>query len=190
MLTKWGRKLLNVPSDNAVLFNTNQYMKGCIQVKDTGGDTYYVAPEPINDNIGYVSGAFVNGGSGSSYGIAVGSGDTPATENDYTLETKINTLTATSTSIAQNYDSTTGKLHIDFTVTLSNSTASDIVVKEVARVVRHHRADHLNDSISTNSSYTCIMIDRTVLETPLTVPASDIGILRYRLTYDVDAATT
>lgn len=112
-------------------------------------------------------------------GIWIGSGDTQESESDYTLSNRITSgLTATQTTLETDLDAN-GNPYIAFTFMLTNTTASDIVVKEIGYVQRISVAETQGvTSYNTNYSF---LLDRTVFDTPITVAANDSAAIKYTL---------
>lgn len=66
--------------------------------------------------------------------------------------------------------------------TLTNTTENDIIVREVSYAQAVSKANTKGSNVATNSTGVAIMtIDRTVLDTPVTVPANDSASITYRL---------
>ena len=105
--------------------------------------------------------------------IVLGSGTTEPTPEDYRLESKITTnLSCDSVSVSRN---TTVKT---YTATFSNSGISDITVTEigyVSRIIYTYR--------NRNYIYDDFLMDRTVLETPITIPAGESRTVTYELSF-------
>lgn len=113
----------------------------------------------------------------SSSGIALGSGSTPATENDYTIESIISNLTAV-LSVINVYQNANGDYCFDLVYNVTNSTDGDITVRE-ACLFAGGTANNI-----TNKMYGTFLLDRTVLDTPLVVPANSMRTLQYTITVD------
>ena len=146
-----------------------------VPVKTPTGSTKYIAPS-FSAFPGEPAMFFTT--SMSDYGIHVGSGSTPPAESDYALEQPITSgLTATSPSITVNYDAA-GNPYKDILLTLSNTTSSDITITEVGYYVRMVYWD--TQGVTTNNKM-AFMIDRTLLDSPLTIPANGAGVLKYQL---------
>jgi len=150
--------------------------KAVVPVKKTNGDSGYTSPYFT----GYPS--TVDTGvrfSASSQGIHVGTGDTAPTEDDYNLESTVTSgLSSSSPSATRDADND-GNPFVEFLFTLTNTTGSDIVIKEIG----YFQKIIFNTTYkSTSSSDTVVMLDRTVLSTPVTVPANDSAAVKYRLT--------
>lgn len=184
MLTKWAKKLIGFSTDNAIMFFNGAL--GCIECKGINGTDYITGPGNFAGTLTFITNPSATGSSPSN-GIAVGSGSTPATENDYTVESILTSLTCGSLSVDRSYDSVNGKMYYFVNLALSNPTAEDITVNEVCRLARCFKVTNFGDAVPTSGSNgICVMMDRTVLDTPLVVPAGESAILRYRIGYDVD----
>lgn len=110
-------------------------------------------------------------------GIYIGSGNTPPTENDYALETPITGGLSASTPAVNRGADGDGNPYIAFTFTLTNSGATDKIVSEIG-YFQYVSASYYNNSLGYQ---TAMMLDRTVLETPLTVPANGTAAVKYEL---------
>lgn len=182
MLTAWAKKIFNLGGNTNVIPTCGAIQTASITAKHYDGTDIYVAGNPYAAGFGaYVAGAV----STESIGIVVGSGDTPATENDYALANKISTgLTGTVTQSTA-YDSETGKTSAYSVLTLTNTTSSDIVVKEVGCYSNFGTATEMGGTISTGGGRRkCALIDRTVLDTPVTVPANGNSVIRYSFIFN------
>lgn len=103
--------------------------------------------------------------------LKVGTGTTAPTENDYELAA-VNTDVSCDTVIVGNSANYTKT----YTATFSNPTSSDITVTEVG----------LYGKISYNSQsefYMDVLLDRTVLTTPITIPAGESKAITYELSF-------
>lgn len=106
---------------------------------------------------------------GSGLCICVGTGTTAPTKDDITLATPIS-VSDISCSSSQNAYST-NKTRI-ITSILVNNTANDITIKETGLL--------MNMFVNSYFSYK-ILLDRTVLESPITIPAGESRTLMYEL---------
>lgn len=105
--------------------------------------------------------------------IVLGNGTTEPTPEDYRLESQITTnLSCDSVSVSRN---TTVKT---YTATFSNSGTSDITVTEIGYVSRI-----LYTYSNWNYIYDDFLMDRTVLETPITIPAGESRTVTYELSF-------
>lgn len=101
--------------------------------------------------------------------LKVGTGTTAPTENDYELAAVNTDVSCDSVivGISANYKKT-------YTAIFSNPTSSDIIVTEVG----------LYGNIMYNSQndfYMDVLLDRTVLTTPITIPAGESKAITYEL---------
>lgn len=102
--------------------------------------------------------------------IRVGTGTIEATEDDYKLEKYATGLTCDSvvTAISSNYSKT-------YTAIFSNTTDADIVVTEIGFFTScYYRSSFDNDNF---------LLDRIVLDTPITIPAGESKPITYELSF-------
>lgn len=185
MLTKWAKSLISYITNEHLVIGLSHYEKAAVVAKTCNGNTIYTNNYYLSAANKTLITSFTETGGTSSTGFAVGSGDTPATDEDYNVETLITDLALSTTPVVQsNYDSTTGKYSVYVELSLSNSTASDIVVKEIARFAAVYASSELGGTLSSsNPNKRSIMVDRTVLDTPVTIPAGQSGLIRYSFVY-------
>lgn len=170
MITKWYKNLLKWMLQSGV-------SNGYTLVKTPGGETKYIGG-------GFTSSSFPNSVSKTvqintlkGSGIHVGTGQTPATEEDYFIESKIASgLKAGSTTVRGGVDEN-GNPYVELSFMLSNTTGEDIVVREIGYV----QGAALANTIGGSSANSNILLDRTVLSTPVTVPAGGEAVIRYTL---------
>ncbi|MEE3415906.1 MAG: hypothetical protein VZR53_11120 [Prevotella sp.] len=101
--------------------------------------------------------------------IRVGTGTTEATEDNYKLENYATGLTCESvvTAIGGNYSKKT------YTATFSNTTDADISVTEIGFFTNcYYYTTNQNDNF---------LLDRIVLDTPITIPAGESKAITYEL---------
>lgn len=172
MVTKWFKRVLNARVFGGILANTAySYNKS---IKNVSNTTYY----PIATSINWSTNMVLN----ANQGISIGSGDTAATDEDVNLETPITSGITAATPIAtKGMDG--DKCYVTLRYVLSNTTGADIAVKEVGLKVQVNAA---TAAASTSSTNAVILVDRTVLATPLTVPANSNAVLEYTLESDWD----
>lgn len=182
MLTSWAKKVFNLGGQTNVIPTCGAIQTASITAKHYDGTDIYIAGNPYSQPWGgFLSGAV----STESAGIVVGSGDTAESESDYALANKITSGLAGSVAQSTAYDSETGKTSAYSVLTLTNSTASDIVIKEIGCYAVFGTATELGGTISTSGGRRkCALIDRTVLETPVTVPANGNAVIRYSFVFN------
>lgn len=177
MFTKWGKIYAGTPlsPNNPVIprIAHNDTIGNCvIPLKNYAGDTKYGLIAAYSVSTDLIS-------SGTGAGFVVGSGSTPATENDYKLDNLISGLTG-SVSSSTVYDSETFSYAKQIDITLSNTTQNDITVSEVGRLVTVRTAATRGSNYSDTEP---ILIFRSVLDTPIVVPAGEASVLRLLFKY-------
>lgn len=180
MLTAWGRKITNLSPRGT----------GVPDI-DASGQHYGIVPgkSVVNQEIYLPWNAAYHGNSlkitnfteNSGDGIYVGSGSIAPTEDDYCLESVITSGLTGSVSKNNLYDQTNELVGIRHTITLSNTTNEDIIVNEVAKCNTFDTASSSWGSL--NAGRRCVMIDRSVLPEPVTVPAGEAAVLYYDFIY-------
>lgn len=113
----------------------------------------------------------------NSSGIMVGSGVTPPTENDYMLETQITSGLSGSITYTRTYDAETEKSQLRILLALVNTSNAPITVGEIGYVGSVRGGN--KDSVS-NNNYN-ILFDRTVFDSPITIPAEAAATITYTL---------
>ena len=110
----------------------------------------------------------------STAGVSFGTGTTPATASDYCLESILGT-----TQISASVPSTVSYSRVDtyeeYSVTfgVTNETADAITISEVGLPI-----------YSNNSPYPYVLVDRTVLDTPITIPAGQSKQITYTIRFN------
>lgn len=115
----------------------------------------------------------VNTSYNSYGGVIFGTGTTSPTRDDYCLSGDIITTISTSSigGFTKDDDGLTG----EYTYTVTNTGSSDITIGEIGLIT----------STYSNTSYTAaeykFLVERTVLETPITIPAGGVGQITYTI---------
>ena len=106
----------------------------------------------------------------STYGFCLGRGSTPATKEDYKLEDMITSgLSRIAFSTATNwYDDGAEKI---WSYTMQNTSDADITICEIGKIGRFY---------SGGKNYH-VLVDRTVLNTPITIPAGETKVLSHSI---------
>lgn len=154
----------------------------------TGSDTALVPVKGIDGSAAYASCYSSNNFpynvttsvsfSSSGAGIRVGTGGTAASEDDYKLEAQITSgMSASSVTPTYNVDGS-GNPYLEYLFTLTNNTSNDITVREIGYVQSLRVASTQGGKANTSSNF---LFDRTVLDTPVTVPANDSAAIKYKL---------
>lgn len=115
----------------------------------------------------------------SSYylnGVTFGDSDQPATVEDYKLAGNIISNLVASVTISKSDNDITAR----FTITNNNST--EVTIKEVCYTAYFQ---YFTSSWGSNSNG--VVIDRTVLDTPVTIPTGGVGQIVYTITFNYPA---
>lgn len=112
------------------------------------------------------------------FGVSFGAGTTPATLEDYKLENSlssaqisVNNPSGVSFSRGDTFD----EYSVSFGVT--NKTSDAITISEVGLFV----------SVSKGSTTSTVLVDRTVLDTPVTIPANETKHIAYTIRFNYGA---
>lgn len=116
-------------------------------------------------------------------GIALGNGTTPATEDDFTMESLITDGSIQFSSASAAYDSVNDVGYAYINMTITNTTSEDITISELGLFVSTRASDTKGGTVSTNYDYT-VMVDHTILDTPITIAPNEAGIVQYRFEID------
>lgn len=146
--------------------------KGLLPITAYNGTVYYLSPSAaIPANLTQTLAL-----SESAAGISVGSGDAAATASDYELESQI--TAGLQASIVQTLDTdASGNPFIQFDMTITNNAANAVTISEIGYRQNLRGATAIG---GTGSNRACLL-DRTVLDTPVTIAAGGIGVIRYTL---------
>lgn len=182
MFTKLGQALIsNYPQSNnytVVPGLTTSQKNAIFSCKDYTGTDKYMSATIRNGTPQFIKAALTS----SSYGVALGSGTTAATENDYNLGTKINTLDCVVTpSIV--LDSTNHKYISRLMLTISNNTEAAITVTELGLFVWANWAATRDAEASNNSNSSCFMTEHTVLDEGIEIAAGAGAVIYYDFTF-------
>lgn len=184
MLTRWGKEMALSSMNNIIVgITTSATSIASITAKTTEGNNCYISPY-ASTATAFIGSTLVESGSNASAGVAVGSGDTPPTENDYTLENQITGLTASVGTNTTVYDAENNTYigRVDYTI--SNNTGNTVVIKEIGRFVRPQAASAIGSATSSaNTARRSVMVDRIVLSNPVTIPNGSVGVVRYDTVY-------
>ena len=151
---------------------------GCLQVRDVNGYTRFLSGY-FNDNSVFPFGAVTSFTlNATAAGISIGTGSTPAAEDDYNLEETITSgvnvvITGTSYGVESPWFP-----FVKFDLTITNTGENPLVVTEVGYKQRLLTTKVIG---STSRASTVLLLDRCVLDTPVTIAPGDAGIVTYRL---------
>ena len=158
---------------------TSDFQYATVQFKDPTGVEHYYKPTSARQS----QTTFINNAlSSSSSGIAIGSGDTEPTEEDYTLESQITGLSA-SISVANTLNSENFSFKHSLMVTLTNSGSEDVTIREIGYFGYSGTSATRGAAVGQNNNAKGFLIDRTVLDSPVVVPAGDSSVISYDFIY-------
>lgn len=123
------------------------------------GQNYKVNLSSVKDNY-----------NNSQGGVVFGDGDTPATAEDYKLAGNIITGITANANLTRSINNGVAQIVAIYTITAS----SEVTIKEIAAF-----AQSGNDG--------AYIVDRTVLDEPVTIPAGGIGQVVYTITFNYPA---
>lgn len=181
MFTKLGKKMISFPYDvssAAIMYpKYTNYTPCYISAKDINGDNYYISPYYLGSGWDMI---FTRPANTASSCVLIGSGDTPATEDDYYLENQITGESYLAAVTYSNAIDTVNKKYGRYAqYTITNNSAQDLVIKEIGRFLSVNASTTEGGTPSGANSKRMFMIDRIVLDTPITIPAGEAGIIRY-----------
>lgn len=136
---------------------------GTVRTLYTGTDSYYALRYTLGHCVPLVS----NGS--STIGVVFGDGNTPPTGADTTLAgSLIENLTITAAARNENID---GGLIGNCVYTITNNNDNAVTIREIGVVGGVYRG---------KTSVGVVLIERTVLDTPVTIEAGGVGQITYR----------
>lgn len=150
---------------------------GLLPVKDIGGTVRYFGTIQDSSSFPYTrTNAYT--ATATAVGWTFGGGTTPATDDDYALESPITSgLSCSSASALRKLDSN-GYPYVTFAMTVTNSSNADITISEIGYKQNMYCTTALE---GTSYGRYVFLIDRTVLTTPITIPAGQYAVVEYTL---------
>lgn len=162
-----------------IVGNCNSRRTGGLEIKAPDGSNQYLmllSSWPCGS--GVTTTIIVNSNFNNA-GIYIGSGTTPAAESDYTLESRITSGVSGSCYIDYNSGmDERGNPQLKTVVTLTNNGASNVTVSELGFFQSVYCAAAASGS---SGSSRVIMFDRTLLNTPVTIPPGMTAAISYIL---------
>lgn len=145
---------------------------GSIELVDADGNNVTINEASYDSNLndGWVASSIVNSlnklanqESSGVLTIKVGTGTTPPTTNDYEIQNEATGITCDAASTGF-----TSSLTKTYTATFSNSTASNVNITELGLFITDYNSK-------------TFLLDRTVLSTPITIPAGQSKSITYEI---------
>lgn len=127
-------------------------------------------------------GAFTDEATGSS-GVYFGSGYTPAQKSDYKLESQITSgLSITNSNVLTEHEKD-GQYTLSASYAVKNTSDAEINISEIGlfSAVCTSTSDRIYTSTDTRYP---ILVERTVLTEPITIPAGKTKIVTYKITFN------
>lgn len=158
---------------------------GRVKVQDVNGQFYYMCQSISPTFTGTTT---LNA---TAPGISVGTGTTPATENDYQLENTITSgITLTVADVYEDPDEMNNPRTV-YKLNITNNGAETITVGEVGIKYNCPTYPTLGQTKSNQTLMSSmLLLDRTVLSTPVTIAPGDAGIIDYTLQTTLNPAKT
>lgn len=184
MITKNFKAMLGCLFSNMDSISIRPYY-GRVKVQDVHGQFYYMCQS--------ISPAFTKTTQlyATLSGISVGTGTTPATENDYQLENTITSgITLTVADIYEDPDEMNNPRTV-YKLNITNNGAETITVGEVGFKYNCQTCLTLGQiKASQQLISSVLLLDRTVLSTPVAIAPGDAGIIDYTLQTTLNLAKT
>lgn len=141
--------------------------------KDVSGNDRFLVPNFASQYPHTIAQAYTTGG--TTTGIWFGSGNTPATENDYQLASRITSGLTVTNAVSGGVDAS-GNPYTTNVFTIRNTSNSTITIAEIGNVQRFSAATSAG---GTSGSNTPFLIDRTVLSSPVVIAAGETAVIDY-----------
>lgn len=181
MITKWYKA--TIASIMCAVGTTSDSISS-FAAKSILGTTYYIintASNNISDLALFCSSTLQT--NTSSAGFRVGTGTTPPTENDYSLEAQITSgITGVVTRVYEAKSDYSGWV-IKATLLITNAGAEPITITEIGAF------DYIRANTAQNATgqgnQRLFMVDRSLLAVPITIPAGESGAIEYSVEVSV-----
>ena len=127
------------------------------------------------DTLGLAFGETIAGNLTSSYGTAFGTGTTPPTLSDYTLSGDL--ITGLSVTTARSVKEDESGVTCSLLHTVVNNNSDEVTIGEVSYIAQ---VTGFNGTSSNITNCYCL-IERAVLDEPVTIPAGGVGQVTYTI---------
>lgn len=152
-------------------------IKGLLEARAANGTNYFLANNGDTGSSWPKAPAWTLSLSATSAGIVLGTGGTPATEDDYVMEAAITSgISAVITSIS---GVSGGAPYIEYNLVITNTGSSAVSIREIG--YNQNLPATPDNGSSSGIGNRVYLLDRTVLITPVTIPAGETGVIRYTL---------
>ena len=112
--------------------------------------------------------------SDTNVGTCFGSGSTPATVDDYRLEQRIDSGISVTTQTRASCTSTETYMEYSATFGVTNTGTEDKTIAEIGLIISGHQTNYT----------TRVLVDRTVLDKPVTIPAGQSKQITYTIRFN------
>ena len=165
----------NLKNILAATLQASSVVCGTLPVKGVDGKVYYICPQ-FSKFPSSLTETFA--ASATAAGISIGRGDTAATDDDYNLESTITSGVSVSITSKTVGCDAPGAPFLEYVITVTNTGSSAISIKEIGYKQTVKAA---SGPRRTTSADVITLIDRTVLDAPVTIEAGDAGVIDYTL---------
>ena len=152
---------------------------GALPIVDVNNNTKYAVAR--TSSTGYSWPAYKYGSvstSKTSDGIVLGSGNTPVTLADHDLDARITSGLSCSVVETNGVDGN-GVPYLNYDITCTNTSSDSITIAEIG-LQQNVLGTNTQGQSSGGSSYH-VLVERTVLDTPVTIAAGDYETIRYQI---------
>lgn len=156
---------------------------GYIPVKSYFNESLYASPKGLNVNPGNANITFAQVTASSDVGFLIGSGTTPATDDDYCLENQIYGSSLASSASGITYGNDENGYYWLRTFTITNATASDITISEFGLLGRANAAPTRGANTNSSSYWKRVLLLRSLLESPIVIRSGDAGLVTFRIDF-------
>lgn len=165
-----------------LLKNWHEYMRGAIskdtafEVVNCSGVNFITAYNYSFNSTSTVNAFFhnfYNCVTNYTAGVVFGNGNTQPTESDYRLSGTLHNNISASSNVV--YKTEGNKLSMEGVFTITNNGTEDMIVSECGYVGSVKQSSSLGDYM---------LLDRTLLEEPITIPAGGVGQVTYTITFN------
>ena len=111
-------------------------------------------------------------------GVSVGSGTTPPTINDYNLESTITSGLSAATPVVSTQLDENGNPYVKLVYTINNISQNSITISEIGAKIQIFAATTQGASATSSLIF---LLDRTLLDSPVTIPAGEYAVIEYVL---------
>ena len=154
------------------------FAKGCLPVRVTTGENRFFMGDYSYTGTFPAQCAYAFTLNKDSSGISIGTGTAPATEDDYQLEAPITSGVSGSVTGRSFGAESPQSPYVKYDLTITNTGSAPITVTEIGYKQQIRTSKNIE---STTGESGVILLDRSVLATPVTIAPGDAGVITYKL---------